>query len=63
MSDWLLIGQEPPDLAAERGRGMVTTLSQLTTLGRSSPLRDPTGISVESPRAVLVIGATVTRLR
>lgn len=43
--------------------GMVWMLSQLTTLSRSRPLAGPTGTSVEMPRTVEVIGATVTRAR
>ena len=41
----------------------MTTLSQLTTLSCLTPFAGPTGTSVDRPRMVLVIGATVTRLR
>jgi hypothetical protein len=40
--------------------GMVVMSSQLTTDGVSIPLAASTGTSVERPRLVVVIGATVT---
>jgi len=35
----------------------------MTTESSSNPLRRPTGNSVDNPRMVVVIGATVTRVR
>jgi hypothetical protein len=40
--------------------GIVVMLSQLTTEGSARPLAVSTATSVESPRMVVVIGATVT---
>src|SRR5450759_537652 len=42
---------------------MVVTLSQLTTEGPARPFAALTATSVESPRTVVVMGATVTVVR
>jgi hypothetical protein len=59
----LLGGQEVADLGPSAASGTVTMLSQLITEAWPRPLRRPTGTSVDSPRIVVVIGATVTRVR
>lgn len=59
---FLLIWKEEPE-RLNAATGIVTMSSTLTTQSLSSPLRAPTGTSVDRPRIVPVIGATVTLVR
>ena len=55
--------EQHADLRPEVAASMVTMPSQLTTLGPSKPFACPTATSLDKPRILVVIGATVTQVR